>query len=325
MFSWCLGVSVVSLFFPAVPSAPEERAIAYLAREVPAWSAHNHCFSCHNNGDAARALYAARRLGYRVPASALASTTRWLLHPALWDQNRGDPRFSDKRLARLQFAAGVAEAFRASAIRDRSVLIDAASSLLPYADRDGAWPVDAESAAGSPVTYGPALATSIARRTLQAAGPGHFPGPIDRAGRWLLALDPASVVDAAAIALAFVGDPLPEYAAHRRRALDLIIKSPASDGGWGPYSLSPSEPFDTALALLALRTAEATLDVRALIGRGRRYLIQTQLPTGGWTETTRPPGGRSYAQHISTSAWATFALLETAPSRQRGRPGTSLH
>src|SRR5262249_25750881 len=36
--------------------AAEERAVAYLVREVPLWSQENHCFSCHNNGDGARAL-----------------------------------------------------------------------------------------------------------------------------------------------------------------------------------------------------------------------------------------------------------------------------
>ncbi|MFO1532763.1 MAG: ArsA-related P-loop ATPase, partial [Thermoplasmatota archaeon] len=35
----------------------------HLAREVPRWSAENHCYSCHHNGDAARALYAAARAG----------------------------------------------------------------------------------------------------------------------------------------------------------------------------------------------------------------------------------------------------------------------
>ncbi len=67
---------IAALCLAASPS-PEERAIAYLAREVPAWSAKNQCFSCHNNGNAARALYAADRLGYALPEKALADTTRW--------------------------------------------------------------------------------------------------------------------------------------------------------------------------------------------------------------------------------------------------------
>ena len=61
---------------------PLHRAAAdYLAQEVPQWARENHCYSCHNNGDAARALYAASRRGYKVPADALADTTAWLHLP----------------------------------------------------------------------------------------------------------------------------------------------------------------------------------------------------------------------------------------------------
>ena len=35
------------------------RAVKYLAHEVPRWRAEEGCYSCHNNGDAARALMAA--------------------------------------------------------------------------------------------------------------------------------------------------------------------------------------------------------------------------------------------------------------------------
>src|SRR6185436_19333086 len=50
----------------------ESRAVEFLKREVPAWSRDNGCFSCHNNGDAARALYAASKKGYHVPHEVLA-------------------------------------------------------------------------------------------------------------------------------------------------------------------------------------------------------------------------------------------------------------
>src|SRR5687767_2533952 len=80
---------------------PETRAVAYLVREVPAWSRDNGCFSCHNNGDGARALFLAARGGHRVPAKALADTMAWLRRPAEWDDNKGDPAFSDKRLANI--------------------------------------------------------------------------------------------------------------------------------------------------------------------------------------------------------------------------------
>src|SRR5579862_3333176 len=84
---------------------PEQRAVDYLAREVPRWSRENGCFSCHNNGDAARALYAAAERGYRVEKEALEDTARWLAAPGEWDRKSDNPGFSDKKLANIQFAA----------------------------------------------------------------------------------------------------------------------------------------------------------------------------------------------------------------------------
>src|SRR5437879_5357235 len=64
-----------------VQSTAESRALAYLAQEVPHWARENKCYSCHNNGDAARALYTAVQLSYPVPPKALADTSRWLERP----------------------------------------------------------------------------------------------------------------------------------------------------------------------------------------------------------------------------------------------------
>src|SRR5947199_7117641 len=105
------GLLAVATAGPArADDGPEARAIAYLAREVPRWSAENHCYSCHNNGDGARALYTARRQGYAVPDAALRDTTAWLARPGDWDSNHGNPLASDKKLARIQFAAALTEA-----------------------------------------------------------------------------------------------------------------------------------------------------------------------------------------------------------------------
>ena len=46
-----------------------------------------------------------------------------------------------------------------------------------------------------------------------------------------------------------------------------------------------------------------------MIEKGRTYLIETQQADGSWTETTRPTGAESYAQRLSTTGWATLALL----------------
>ena len=289
----------------------EDRAIAFLTLEVPLWFEENHCFSCHNNGDAARALYQAHQLGYPLPARALSDTTDWLGRPLEWDDNKGEPGFSDKKLARIQFSAALVEAFEAGFIEDREVLIEAAEAFLPYQRNNGSWPIDPEGALGSPVTYGAHLATYMARRTLETADASRFEDAISRADDWLVQTEARTVPDAASVMIALEGHASPEARSQYQRCLDLIVGSRVSDGGWGPYRNSPSEPFDTALVLLALFPRADEPTIQELIEQGRAYLIRTQLATGGWPATTRPPGAPSYAHYISTSGWAALALLKT--------------
>ena len=215
------------------------------------------------------------------------------MKPGSWDSNRGNPAASDKKLARIQFAAALAEA-----TDDRAILGEAASSLLPYQETDGAWQVDTGAEAGSPATWGPVLATYMVRNILEKADAARFHDAIARAGAWLAAVKIGSMPEAAVMARMGRGE-----------AAEFIRRAQTSDGGWGPRPHAPAEVFDTALVLLAIR------DDAAVTARGRAFLIRTQLASGGWPETTRPSGGQSYAQHISTSAWATLALLATRAER----------
>ena len=105
---------------------PEARAVAFLVGEVPRWSVENKCYSCHNNGDAARALFTARQWGFEVPDSALRDTIDWLTKPDRWEHNGGEGEFSDKRLASIQFAAALRTAIDTGLVRDRVSLKQAA-------------------------------------------------------------------------------------------------------------------------------------------------------------------------------------------------------
>ena len=318
-------------------STPEQRAVAYLSHEVPNWPRQNHCFSCHNNGDAARALYVARAVSHNLPPQTLQETTSWLIDPLAWDDPKGEPGFSDLKLARIQFAAALTEAFQTGSVTDQNVLAVAAERLLDDQEDDGSWDVDVPGVIGSPATYGDALGTYMARRTLETASESRFSEAIARADAWFLTTKPAATVDVCAVVLALADQlsggthspaspqptALPQSSARPRakhqELVDRIVNTQNSDGGWGPYPKSPSEPFDTALAVLALKastelnggTTEAT---EKAIREGREHLIRNQLPAGGWPGTTRPSGFQSYAQHISTSGWATLALLKTSNS-----------
>jgi hypothetical protein len=304
----------------------EARAVDFLKREVPAWSRDNGCFSCHNNGDAARALYAASRKGYRIPKSVLAETTEWVAHPERWDDNKGDPGFSDKRLADVQFAASLAAALESGAVRDRHAMQPAAHRVAQGQWEDGSWPIDVANPAGSPATYGVALATYMAWNSLKHAT--HREASIARAKaeERLKAIKPDSVPNAAVLVLYLAsqgsktrGLPLAgrggtielSPTSPLAAGLDFLRRAQTSDGGWGPYLDSPPEAFDSSLALLALARFRSEVGVSEMIQRGRRFLVTTQLPDGSWPATTRPSGGQSYAQQISTTGWATLALLAT--------------
>jgi squalene cyclase len=254
-----------------------ERAVAYLSKEVPGWRAGNGCFSCHNNGDGARALYKA---GVDSNSGALRETTLWLKDPNRWATNRGDPVVSDKKLARIQFGAALL------AIGDKSAVCAAAELIAKDRSADGSWPVDA----GSPATYGTTLATYFARNVMRVCG-------LDTVvtDQWLATVKPVSVLDAAALLMA---DP------KRADARKYLLSAQTSDGGWGEHPAMPAQVFDTSVAVIALggKSREGSL--------GRTWLLARQQPEGGWPETTRPPGAQSYAQHISTTAWALLALLD---------------
>lgn len=320
-----VSASLALVFWPAIApvadaadpasSSPEARAARYLAREVPRWSRENSCFSCHNNGDAARALIRAERAGIPVPRDALDETIAWISHPAGWDRNGGQGPFNDKQLARIVFTATLKLVAEAGHDAKQSALISAAERLAADQAEDGSWKIEGDDGVvGSPATYGQALATLMARDSLRAAGPERFRIAIRKADAWLMGRDPKGVFDAAVTLWASSSSSAGSGPIAERclRALDLIRRGRSDDGGWGPFVSSPPEAFDTAIVLLALNAAKLKGDdIPRLIRDGRAYLIANQLADGSWTETTRPSGSESYAQHISTTGWALLALLET--------------
>jgi squalene cyclase len=308
MNAFLLGPLAVTL--AGLMAGPEQRAVSYLAREVPRWARENKCYSCHNNGDAVRALLTAVRLSHPVPPDALDDTRRWLKRPEQWDHNGGKGPYSDKKLARIQFAAALVTAVEAGLINDRKPLFRAAELVVEHQEQDGSWQVDAPGTIGSPVTYGSCLATYQARRILQSADARRYQPAIASADRWFRKVAVKTVLDAAAVLWALETAEDPDARTQRQHCLLLIRQGESEKGGWGPYVQSMPEPFDTAVVLLALgRHREPA--TQPMIQRGRAYLVSVQQRDGSWPETTRPRGAESYAQRLSTTGWATLALLGT--------------
>src|SRR5688572_10702871 len=234
-----LGLILVALSLSACAKRPdrsnptlsaEARAVAFLEREVPAWSRENGCYSCHNNGDAARALYATTRHGYSLSQNVLADTTAWVSKPQKWDSNKGDPGFSDKRLANIQFSAALVAALQTGHVKDTNALKDAAQKVAADQGEDGAWRIDAQNTVGSPATYGTTLATYMAWRILKEAD-GPQPA-MRKAESWLQSTQFKNVPEAATLLSASAQSWL--FAAHQAKSLQFIRNAQTHDGGWGP-------------------------------------------------------------------------------------------
>jgi hypothetical protein len=301
----------------AQSASAEARAVAFLAREVPRWKAENDCYSCHNNGDAARALLVATAAGLHTGTS-LDDTLAWLRRPGTWNDNKTRGGIDDKALARVQFAGALAVAVehgRAPAAAMR----EAATLLVGDQKDDGSFQLDTSQSIGSPATYGTAVATWLARRSLVVAADDRFAPAITRADRWLRQANVATVLDAAAIVLGLDRGADSQAITQRAKALETLRQGQSQSGGWGPYVTAAPEVFDTGITLMALNLVrraglvEATRrdDLDTAVHKGRTFLLSVQAPDGHWPETTRPSNQESYAQRISTTGWALLAVIET--------------
>ena len=295
----------------------EARAVAYLAAEVPKWRREHACYSCHNNGDAVRALLAAAGRGHAM-GDALDDTLSWLATPERWESNARRGGSEELPLGRIQFASTLVSmvAFgRAS----QDALDRAATMLIAHQGDDGSWRLSESQILGGATFYGTSLATAMAHRVLSRATTEAARLPRAKAAAWLRTTSVETVLDSSAILLGLERDVDAFAVAQRRRALDVLKRGQGPDGGWGPYVTSQSEPFDTAVAVLGLVALRQVQDIETApysgdeleeaIRRAREYLVSIQTDEGSWPETTRPSNGESYAQRISTTAWALQALL----------------
>jgi squalene cyclase len=182
----------------------------------------------------------------------------------------------------------------------------AAALVVVHQGDDGSWRLSESQTLGGPTFYGTSLATAMAWRTLRATRTRSTEPALAKAGGWLRSTNPVTVLDASSVLFGLDRDVDAAAVTQRQKCLDILKRGQGPDGGWGPYLTSQSEPFDTALAVLALAGAGN----EEMIARARDYLVKSQNDDGSWPETTRPPNGESYAQRISTTAWALLALLQ---------------
>ena len=310
IFWWC-GWNSVYCQDTSQRLQPLFRAVAYLQDEVQQWPEQHHCYSCHNNGDAARALFAAHSAGITVPSKAISRTSNWLTKPGSWKDNGGDQRFSDQRLSQFQFSLALAAAHRAKLLSDSQPLQQAAKATARQQQADGSWALDTGGIVASPITYGRYLGTALGKHLLQQVDPKTFSIHISRAEKWLRHSRPHAIPDLSGLMIGLAESQDAAALKQLDRCRQLLRSAQAPAGGWGPFATHPAEPYDTAIVLIALAQQKPNKSYQSLLRAGRSWLIKQQLEDGSWAETTRPANSESYAHRISTTAWATLALIAT--------------
>jgi hypothetical protein len=139
MLAACAAAGATAFAGQPLPAgnAPIARAVAYLAVEVPRWRREHPCYSCHNNGDAARALIAASARGHAV-GNAIDDSLAWLATPERWESNARRGGSEELPLARIQFASALSA--MVSAGRAQPDALDRAAALLiVHQQDDGSW------------------------------------------------------------------------------------------------------------------------------------------------------------------------------------------
>jgi hypothetical protein len=222
-------------------------------REVPRWKRENDCYSCHNNGDAARALIVAASSGHEV-RDALQDTLDWLRRPEAWDHNKTEGGIDDKPLARVQFAGALTLAVQHGRASIES-LRDAATIVAGDQKADGSWQLDTSQSMGSPTTYGTALATATARRVIVASRHRDMGPVLARADAWLRAAGVESAEAQPIYTAPQVSDAI-------ARGREYLIAQQTPDGGW-PETTRPANQESyaqristTGWALLALMATD---------------------------------------------------------------------
>ena len=297
------------------------RAFDYLLLESTSWSPDNGCFSCHNDGDAFRALLAYDKESQSLRAPQWQSLLNWFQRPEEWLKSKSAEIGESPILTFIQFGTARQAAQNAGWIEaEESVERTIRNELLKTQSRAGYWQVEPDRTIGSPGTYGNALASFQALSIIGEEQSEQIESAKTRCLNWASQFYPKSSTDLAAISLLL---NLAETSKLRERAKDWsqhLVETQNADGGWGIFPHRYSEVFDTAIACIAIAKTLAPSSGEESLKNARQFLEETQEPSGGWPETTRPSGGVSYAQHISTTAWALQALIQISESFTASHP-----
>ncbi len=157
---FCLLCTTSASSSTPVSDSAMRRAFNYLLDESSNWSGENNCFSCHNNGDAVRALLAYQQEPHTFAGSSWRKLLKWFDQPGEWLKSPSDEFGESPILTFIQFGTARLAA-QSGGLMAKNRVIESAiqEELLKSQSPEGYWKVEPEGHIGSPGTYGNALAS----------------------------------------------------------------------------------------------------------------------------------------------------------------------
>jgi ankyrin repeat protein len=278
------------------------------------------CVTCHQHSLVAMTVGLARRRGFAVDENTAAAergnviTALGRRIPMLLLGSELDPTLAPWALAGL-----AAEDQTANLLTDALV-----HYLVFHQQQDGHWQPEAYR---PPDDGSPFMFTALAVRGLKAYAPAgrgkEIAARIARARGWMLGAQATETVDLVFKVLGLAwADAAP---ADIEKAAGFLLRQQRQDGGWAQLPTLPSDAYATGEALYALHQAGVVAIDSLAYRRGVEFLLRSQLPDGSWYVPTRCfpvlefsnsgfPHGRSQFISAAATAWATMALILTAPS-----------
>ena len=306
---------------PDVLRAAISRSIPLLDIGSAGSAEQRTCFTCHNQAVPVLALVEAKKQGFAIDEENLE---RQLKHTAEHLVRGRKSYLEGSGQGGTVVTAGYALwTLDAGGWQADETTAAVAGFLLDYQKEANHWsrPGKRPPSSGSDFTT-----TYVALRGLAAFGTDEQRSRIElrtqEVGQWLLSEDPCDTEDRVFRLRAFeyVGED-PEVVS---KAVEELLNTQRSDGGWAQTSEIESDAYATGTVLVALLRAGGLSAEHPAIRRGIAYLVDTQLDDGSWHVVTRAepfqtyfesgfPHGKDQFISLTASSWSTLALLLSLP------------
>jgi N-acyl-D-amino-acid deacylase len=301
------------------------RSAARLLEVAPVFGEKATCVSCHHNALPAIAAATLRRKGIELNETQARANLDHMLNffkAATSRMMLGDTAVGGEALT----AGYVQLALAREAYPLDKVPATIVHWLLARQMPDGRW-------LGNGVNRPPSEYTPVSHTAMAAAGLRSYQVPgrsneieqsLQRAQRWLLAVEPSSAEERGMrlMGLVWTRAPRPRIEA----AIRDIQAQQDADGGWSQFGRTPPDAYATGLTLFAMSVAGVRpTDISYM--RGLVFLRETQYQDGTWLVRTHSfpiqryfESGFPFGRHqwISTAgtSWAALAIAQTLPDRR---------